>query len=48
MTSFGLVRPWAPFLFVSVFLVLLPLQAHSQQIVAAPSALGFGNVLLGA
>ena len=47
MTSFGLVRPWAPFLFVSVFLVLLPLQAHSQQIVAAPSALGFGNVLLG-
>ena len=47
MTSFGLVRPWAPFLFVSVFLVLLPPQAHSQQIVAAPSALGFGNVLLG-
>ena len=47
MTSFGLVRPWAPFLFVSAFLVLLPLQAHSQQIVAAPSALGFGNVLLG-
>jgi len=47
VTSFGLVRPWAPFLFVSVFLVLLPLQAHSQQVVAAPSALGFGNVLLG-
>jgi Abnormal spindle-like microcephaly-assoc'd, ASPM-SPD-2-Hydin/HYDIN/CFA65/VesB-like, Ig-like domain len=47
VTSFGLVRPWAPFLFVSVFLVLLPLQAHTQQIVAAPTALGFGNVLLG-
>lgn len=47
MTSFGLVRPWAPLLFVLVCLVLLPLQAHSQQIVAAPSALGFGNVLLG-
>ena len=47
MTSFGLVRPSAPFFFVSVFLVLLPLQAHSQQIVAAPSALGFGNVVLG-
>jgi Abnormal spindle-like microcephaly-assoc'd, ASPM-SPD-2-Hydin len=47
VTSFGLVRPWAPFLFVSVFLALLPLQAHSQQIAAAPTALGFGNVLLG-
>ena len=47
MTSFGLVRPWAPFFFVSVFLILLPFQAHSQQIVAVPTALGFGNVLLG-
>ena len=47
MTSFGLVRPWTPFLFVSVFLVLLPLQAHTQQIAASPTALGFGNVLLG-
>jgi hypothetical protein len=47
VTSFGLVRPWAPFLFVSVFLALLPFQAHSQQIAAAPTALGFGNVLLG-
>lgn len=47
MTSFGLVRPWAPLLFVSFFLVLLPFQAHSQQIVAAPTALGFGNVPLG-
>jgi len=47
VTSFGLVRPWAPLLLVSVFLVLLPFQAHSQQIVTAPSALGFGNVLLG-
>ena len=46
MTSFGLVRPWAPLLFVSFFLVLLPFQAHSQQIVAA-RALGFGNVPLG-
>ena len=47
MTSFGLVRPWAPFLFVSLLLILLPLHAHTQQIVAAPTALGFGNVLLG-
>jgi len=47
VTSFGLVRPWTPFLFVSVFLVLLPLQAHTQQIAASPTALGFGNVLLG-
>lgn len=47
MTSFGLVRPWAPLLFVSVFLILLPSQAHTQQIAASPSALGFGNVVLG-
>ena len=47
MTSFGLVRPWAPFLFVSFLLSILPSAAHSQQIALAPSALGFGNVPLG-
>ena len=47
MTGFGLVRPWAPFIFVSVFLSILPSTAHSQQIALAPSALGFGNVPLG-
>jgi len=47
VTGFGLVRPWAPFIFVSVFLSILPSTAHSQQIALAPSALGFGNVPLG-
>jgi hypothetical protein len=47
VTSFGLVRPWASFLFVSVFLSILPSTAQSQQIAVAPSALGFGNVPVG-
>lgn len=47
MTGFGFVRPWAPLLFLSVVFGLLPSLAQSQQIVAAPSALGFGNVLVG-
>lgn len=47
MTSFGLVRPWAPFLFILALLSILPSAAYSQQIAVAPSALGFGNVLVG-
>ena len=48
MTGFGVVRPWAPlFFFLSAVFGLLPSLAHAQQIVAAPSALGFGNVLVG-
>ncbi len=47
MTGSGFARHWAFFLFVSVALGLLPSKAHSQQIAAAPSALGFGNVLVG-
>jgi hypothetical protein len=47
VTGFGLVRPWAPLLLLSVVFGLLPSLAHSQQLAAAPSALGFGNVLVG-
>jgi hypothetical protein len=47
VTGSGSARHWAFFLFVSVALSLLPSKAHSQQIAAAPSALGFGNVLVG-
>lgn len=47
MTGSGFARHWASFLFVSVALGLLPIKAHAQQIAAAPSALGFGNVLVG-
>jgi len=47
VTSFGLVRPWAPFLFILALLSILPSAAYSQQIAVAPSALGFGNVLVG-
>jgi hypothetical protein len=47
VTSFGLVRPWAPFLFILVLLSILPTAAYSQQIAVSPYALGFGNVLVG-
>lgn len=47
MTGSRLARYWALFLFVSVSLGFLPPKAHSQQIAVAPTALGFGNVLLG-
>jgi len=47
VTSFGLVRPWAPFLFILVLLSIFPSTAHSQQIAVAPFALGFGNVFVG-
>jgi hypothetical protein len=47
VTSSGSARYWAPLLFVSAFLGLLPSKAHSQQFTVAPSALGFGNVPLG-
>ena len=47
MTGFGLVRPWAPLLILSVIFCLLPSLARAQQLATAPSALGFGNVLVG-
>jgi hypothetical protein len=47
VTGFGLVRPWAPLLILSVIFCLLPSLARAQQLATAPSALGFGNVLVG-
>jgi len=47
VTGSGFAKHRALFLFVSVAVGLLPLKVHSQQIAAAPSALGFGSVLVG-
>jgi hypothetical protein len=44
----GFARFWALLLWVSVFIVLPVPQTYAQQISVAPSALGFGNVRVGA
>lgn len=46
MTGSGFSRCWALSIPLSVFLLLAP-ATYAQQISAAPSALGFGNVLVG-